>query len=154
MQTKPNPDKLTEAISAAIEPILAASGYDLENLVVRKLGKRSLLQIGIDSDTGIDLDELPELTRLLSDELDQNNLMGEQPYTLDVGSRGAESPLTLPRHWRRNLGRKVLITLLDGSTITDRIVSNDDTHVQLANQTVAFTDIAQARVQLEFRKDG
>ena len=43
----------------------------------------------------------------MSKELDANDALGEQPYTLEVTSRGVDRPLTLPRHWARNIGRLV-----------------------------------------------
>ena len=46
--------------------------------------------------------------------LDESDVMGEQPYTLEVTSRGVDRPLTLPRHWRRNADRLVEVTLADG----------------------------------------
>ena len=52
--------------------------------------------------------------------------MGEQPYTLEVTSRGVDRPLTLPRHWRRNADRLVKVTLAAGETFTGRIVESDD----------------------------
>ena len=48
--------------------------------------------------------------------LDDSDVMGEQPYTLEVTSRGVDRPLTLPRHWRRNADRLVKVTLADGSS--------------------------------------
>ena len=47
--------------------------------------------------------------------LDESDVMGEMPYTLEVTSRGVDRPLTLPRHWRRNEDRLVKATLADGS---------------------------------------
>ena len=36
--------------------------------------------------------------------------LGDEPYTLEVSSPGVDRPLTLPRHWRRNVGRLVAVT--------------------------------------------
>ena len=36
-------------------------------------------------------------------------------YELEVGTRGVDRPLTLPRHWRRNVGRLVKVTVADAA---------------------------------------
>ena len=55
-----------------------------------------------------------------------SDVMGSQPYTLEVTSRGVDRPLTHPRHWRRNAGRLVRLRLADDSSIDGRIGESDD----------------------------
>ena len=57
--------------------------------------------------------------------------MGEQPYTLEVGSPGVDRPLTEPRHFRRNVCRLVTITPLDGPAVTGRITAAGEPGVTL-----------------------
>jgi ribosome maturation factor RimP len=83
--------------------------------------------------------------------------MGEQPYTLEVTSRGVDRPLTLPRHWRRNKGRLVKVTLVEGGQVTTaRIGASDDEGVTLvvdgSERRTAYPDIAKALVQIEFKR--
>ena len=73
-------------------------------------GKRRILRIAVDKDGGVTLDEVAEATREVNRVLDESDVMGEQPYTLEVTSRGVDRPLTLPRHWRRNADRLVKVT--------------------------------------------
>ena len=82
--------------------------------------------MSVDKDGGVTLDDVADATREVSRVLDDSDVMGEQPYTLEVTSRGVDKPLTLPRHWRRNQTRLVTATLADGTTITGRITSSDD----------------------------
>ncbi len=76
--------------------------------------------------------------------------MGEQPYTLEVSSRGVSRPLTLPRHWRRNVGRLVKVELVDGSEVVGRIESADDAGVMVAGRSLDLADVRRAVVQVEF----
>jgi ribosome maturation factor RimP len=82
--------------------------------------------------------------------------MGEQPYTLEVTSRGVDRPLTLPRHWRRNTDRLVKVTTTDGDTVTGRIVRSDDEAVTLdvegTPREVDYAEVAKALVQVEFNR--
>ena len=61
-----------------------------------------MLRVAVDKDGGVTLDDVADATREVNRVLDGSDVMGEQPYTLEVTSRGVDRPLTLPRHWRRN----------------------------------------------------
>ena len=86
--------------------------------------------------------------------LDDSDVMGVQPYTLEVTSPGVDRPLTQPRHWRRNAGRLVRVSCHDGSTVTGRIAGSDDDAASLdvdgTERRLAFADVAKAKVQVEF----
>ena len=92
-----------------IDP-LAALGLDVEAVEITPAGKRRVLRVAVDKDGGVTLDDVADATREVSRVLDDSDVMGEQPYTLEVTSRGVDRPLTLPRHWRRNVGRLVKVT--------------------------------------------
>ena len=72
------------------------------------------------------LDDVARRAKKVSEVLDASDVMGEQPYTLEVTSRGVDRPLTLPRHWRRNTDRLVKVTTTDGETLTGRIVGSGE----------------------------
>ncbi|WP_121252381.1 ribosome maturation factor RimP [Nocardioides ferulae] len=138
---------------------LAALGLDVEAVETTPAGKRRILRIAVDKDGGVTLDDVADATREINRVLDDSDVMGEQPYTLEVTSRGVDRPLTLPRHWRRNHDRLVKVTLTDGDTVTGRIVGSDDDSAVLdvegSRRTVALADVAKALVQIEFnRKSG
>jgi len=90
-------------------------------------------------------------------ELDVDDLMGEQAYTLEVTSRGVDRPLTEPRHWRRNTGRLVKVVLDEGDPVTGRIAETDDTgavlDVEGADHRVEYAAVKKAKIQIEFKKE-
>ena len=57
-------------------------------------GRRRLLRVVVDGDGGPGLDDIAELSRSLSAELDSSGVMGETAYTLEVSSPGVDRPLT------------------------------------------------------------
>ncbi len=87
--------------------------------------------------------------------------MGEQPYTLEVSSPGVGRPLTLPRHFRRNVGRLVTATH-DGHEVTGRVLRASGTDVTLdipatrstpsRTETLAYAGLERAAVQVEFAR--
>jgi ribosome maturation factor RimP len=115
-----------------------------------------LLRVLVDRDGGISLDEVADVTRAISKALDADDIMGEGAYTLEVSSPGVDRPLTLPRHWRRNAGRLVAVTLTAGQKLIGRIKSVSDEAAELdvdgKPQTVAYADVAKAKVQIEFNR--
>ena len=148
------------------ERCVSALGLDLEAVELSKAGKRRVLRIAVDTDGGVGIDAIAEATRELSKALDASDVMGAQPYTLEVTSRGVDRPLTLPRHWRRNVGRLVVAELVDGSRLKARITAADESAVDLtadgALRRLPLDDVATARVEAELtrpkstdpRKDG
>jgi ribosome maturation factor RimP len=143
-------------ISDALRDPLSGLGLDLEAVELTPAGKKRMLRVAVDKDGGVTLDDIAEATRAVSEELDDEDLMGEQAYTLEVTSRGVDRPLTEPRHWRRNHDRLVRVSLRDGSQVTGRVGTSDDTSVTLvvagAAQRLAYADIAKALVQIEFNR--
>src|SRR6185503_10759168 len=103
-----------------LEPVVAALGYDLEEVVVHRAGSRRLLRIVVDGDGGVSLDDIAEVSQAVSAALDENDQMGETAYDLEVTSPGVSRPLTEPRHWRRAAGRLVQVPLTAGGELTGR----------------------------------
>lgn len=149
-------DATRDRIEAEITDPLSAMGLDVEAVELTPAGKRRVLRVAVDQDGGVTLDDVADATREIDRVLEESDVMGELPYTLEVTSRGVDRPLTLPRHWRRNADRLVRADLADGEQVTGRVTTNDDTSVTLdvdgAARTVAFADIAKALVQVEFNR--
>ena len=149
-------DATRDRIEAELVDPLSALGFDVEAIEVTPAGKRRVLRVAVDKDGGVTLDDVAEATREVSRVLDDSDVMGVQPYTLEVTSPGVDRPLTQPRHWRRNAGRLVRVSCRDGSTVTGRIAGSDDEAASLdvdgTERRVAFADVAKAKVQVEFNR--
>lgn len=149
-----------QAIRALVTPVAEQCGLEVERIEVMRAGKRSLLRISLDGDgpegRGPSLDEIAEATRAISAALDASPATGDAPYTLEVSSRGVSSPLTEPKHFRRNVSRLVALTLADAPAVTGRIQAADDDGIDIdvdgVPRRVAFTDITKAVVQVELTK--
>ena len=151
-----NQDATRDQIEAELDDPLRALGLDIEAVEITPAGKRRILRVAVDKDGGVTLDEVAEATREVNRVLDGSEVMGEQPYTLEVTSRGVDRPLTLPRHWRRNAGRLVKVALADGRTVTGRVLESDEERATLdvggARQQIAYTEVKKALVQVEFNR--
>jgi ribosome maturation factor RimP len=144
-----------ERLRAVIEPVLAAAGYDLEDLLIQRVGRRHLLRIAVDSDKGVNLDQIADLSRDISARLDAAEAEGNEliagEYELEVGSRGVDRPLTEPRHWRRNTGRLVQVKAGERQ-LTARITAVDDSGVVLDKDRYPFAELGPGRIQVELKR--
>jgi ribosome maturation factor RimP len=141
------------------EPVVTAAGLDLEELTVARAGRRHVVRISVDGDDGVSHDELTEISRELSARLDEaEESAGALPvdsYTLELSSPGVDRPLTLPRHWRRNVGRLVAVRAGE-RTVTARILTVDEVGVSfdpaVLAEVVPFDRLGPGRVQVEFSR--
>ncbi len=143
------------SLNDVVEPVLAAHNLELEKLSTVRAGSRVVVRISVDGDGpdghGPTLDDVATASSAISKALDESEAMGDEPYVLEVGSRGAESPLLTAKHWRRNLGRKVKITRKNPDDMfVSRIVSCTDEGVELKGYGhLAFADVRKATVLVE-----
>ncbi len=148
-----------DRLRLVVEPVVTAAGYDLEDLSVSRAGRRHVVRVLVDAEGGVNLDAVAEVSRAISAALDAAEEAGGEllagEYQLEVGSPGVDRPLTLPRHWRRNVGRLVTVTVA-GATVTGRVVGADDEGVVLdidgAEQETGYADLGPGRVQIEFNR--
>ncbi|ATW50895.1 ribosome maturation factor RimP [Streptomyces xantholiticus] len=154
----------SERLRGLLEPLVSAAELDLEEIEISRAGRRRMLRITVDSDEGVELDACAELSRAISEKLDETDAMGEGEYVLEVSSPGADRPLTQHRHYVRATGRLVKLQLHEGGDLVARILTVDDDGLDLevpgvkgrkpTARRVPFGDIAKARVEIEFsRKD-
>ena len=151
-----------EAIRDLLAPTVAALGLELEDVELRSAGRRLILRVLVDTATGISLDEVATAAQAVSEVLDGTDALGDAPYTLEVSSPGVDRPLTLPRHWQRNVGRLVAVSLTDGGQVTGRLTRIEDDDVVLevtskgrsTTRVIPLTDVRRAVVEVEFSRSG
>jgi ribosome maturation factor RimP len=162
---------VADRISTLIEPVLEPLVVD--EVKVTPAGRRRVVRVAVDRATDesavvstpsepMSLDEISQATRSVSDALDAGDLLGEQPYTLEVTSAGVGRPLTRPRHYQRGVGRLVVISRETGDELRGRIVSAGPEAVTIAvpatkkapehTETVPYAEVAHARLDVEFSR--
>ncbi|QKG26146.1 ribosome maturation factor RimP [Actinomadura verrucosospora] len=128
---RPARDAAITELTALLAPAVAAAGFDLEDVDVRPAGRRRLVKIVVDGDGGVGLDDIARLSETASGLLDGSDVMGASPYVLEVTSPGVDRPLTEPRHWRRAVGRLVVVPLAEGGQVEGRVVAADEEAVEI-----------------------
>ena len=153
---------LKDQIAELITPALQQAGYFLEDVNLVTPGSHRIVTVIVDGESALNLDQVTVASKLVSELMDEATFMGETPFTLEVTSPGTDRPLTLPRHFAKNVTRLLKVTKTDGIVITGRITSNTEADVTLSvvekketkEVVVALADIKRAVVEIEFnRKD-
>lgn len=154
---------LKDQISEHITPALHKAGYFLEDVNLVSPGQHRIVTVIVDGESALNLDQVTVASKLVSELLDETTFMGETPFTLEVTSPGIDRPLTLPRHFAKNVDRLLKVTKSDGDVVTGRILSNTESDVTLSvtekkdvkEVTISLGDIKRAQVEIEFnRKEG
>jgi ribosome maturation factor RimP len=153
---------LSEKITELVQPAVEKAGFFLEDVHVASPGKHRIITCIVDGQTPLNLDQVTSVSRDISELLDVANFMDESPFTLEVTSPGVDRPLTLLRHWQKNLNRLVKVVKQDGSVVNGRITTLEESHVLLTEDlkgkskehTVQFADIKRATVEIEFNRKG
>ena len=109
-------DQTRDRLADVLTDPLAASGLDVEAIELTQAGKRRVLRVAVDKDGGVRSTTSPTppgrspgARRLGRDGRAALHPRGVLP--------GTDRPLQLPRHWRRNRGRLVKVTLKDGRSV-------------------------------------
>ena len=131
---------VVDIVTTMVTPILADLSLELYDLEFNG----GILRVTIDTPagqpTGVDIDQISLVTRLLGRELDHNENAVPGRFTLEVTSPGLERTLRTPHHFQREIGKSVTIRLstehegrrrlagvLVGATSTTASVRLDDT---------------------------
>ena len=135
----------------------ARAGFEIEDVVIDTRARPPRISVIADGDEPLDLDTIASLSRSASALLDGLDSVRDR-YVLEVSSPGVDRPLTSAKHFRRARGRKVELTLSDGSQLTGRVGETRDDALALvvrqgrewAARRISLAEIVKAVVQVEF----
>ncbi|MEO8827358.1 ribosome maturation factor RimP [Lapillicoccus sp.] len=167
----PQGDELAHTFAAA----LADLSLQTVDVTVTTAGTRRVLRVLVDRDLSrldpsdstsrvapLDLDEVADATRAVTQVLDESDAMGERAYTLEVSSPGVGRPLSGHAALRRNVGRLVELTQVSGATVTGRLVAVEPDALVIEvpagrrtpaeRFTLSLPEVRSAQVQVEFNR--
>jgi ribosome maturation factor RimP len=88
-----------------IAPFLDEIGAFIIDIQIVPGDKRKVLQIFVDTDTGITIDQCTQISRQIGAALELQDSI-QDSYVLQVSSPGLKKPLLLLRQYRKNIGRR------------------------------------------------
>jgi ribosome maturation factor RimP len=115
-------DKLEGYIRQLLEEKFREQEFSDCFIIEISLSAARQLSVFIDSDSNITFEKCRKISRYLEQHLDEEGWLGEK-YVLEVSSPGVDRPLKFLRQYRKNIGRKLKVKLLDGSKYTGRLTA-------------------------------
>lgn len=156
------------AIRDQVSTELAATQVVVEDVRIQPVGRRRLVRVSVARDVArllepdnqdpvdpLSLDEVALASRTVSDVLEAGDLMGSAPYTLEVSSAGVDRPLVTPAQYRRNVGRLLSVSYVDGSSEQARLLAATPQGLRLSadpDHLVHYDRVRRARVEIEFSR--
>ncbi|MBT8244964.1 MAG: ribosome assembly cofactor RimP [Winogradskyella sp.] len=133
-------------------------------LISFTFGLDNAIKIVIDGDKGVLVEDCMFISRAIEHNLDRE----EEDFSLEVLSAGAASPLTMPRQYKKNVGRNLEIKTKDDQNIEGQLVKADEESIHLTwktrepkpvgkgkvtvtkEATIALENIKEAKVKIKF----
>ncbi|MDY5969501.1 MAG: ribosome assembly cofactor RimP [Bacteroidales bacterium] len=125
-------------------------------LVEMKILPENRIYVSIDGDEGITIDDCVDLSRAIENGLDRD----VEDFELNVASAGLDSPLKLPRQYRKNIGQPLSVVTFEGDRYEGVLKDADDEQATLTvnktkrtpahDRTFRYLDIKEARLIIKF----
>ena len=133
-------------------------------LIDMEIAADNKIAVIIDGDKGVRVEDCIAISRAIEHKLDRE----EEDFSLDVLSAGVSRPLSMPRQYKKNLGRNLKLKTTQGQTIEGKITHTTDTQVTLEwkarepkpvgkgkvtvqkQAVLPYTDITEAKVMVTF----
>ena len=100
---------------------------DDQFLVDVTVSSSNVIDIMVDSDTGISINQIVEISRFVESNLDRE----VEDFELSVFSAGLSEPLSLVRQYKKNLGTEIDVLLTSGLKLTGILLKADDQGIDL-----------------------
>ncbi len=153
---------VVEKIKDLAQSHLKDPGHFVVDVILSK-HKPYKVTVILDGDQGITIDNCSLLSRALSEDLDNVDLIKDN-YTLEVGTPGLDQPLKLKRQYAKNTGRQLKVhrkdkTIVQGllkETDNDKIILETELIVkgkkkELTQTEILFSEIEKAIVMVSFK---
>ena len=136
-----------------VKDVLEGSDKYLVNM---KITPDNRIFVDLDGDNGINIDDCIEVSRAIENSLNRD----EEDFELNVSSAGADSPLKMPRQYRRHVGRELSVEPFEGAKVEGVLTEAGDRQFTIKTKgskkepsqelTFAYEDVKTARVLIRF----
>ncbi len=103
----------------------------------------------LDGDNGVSLQDCLDASRAIEFNIDRE----EHDFSLQVMSAGLSEPLTLPRQFRKNIGRELDVLLNDSSKIEGELAKVEDDKIILVLKYRKPKEIGKGKIDVTEEKE-
>ena len=122
---------LKKTIADLVEQIIDKEDIFLVEVDIKgKVGNQKI-QIFVDGDQLLDIDECSNISRKLSAELEERDII-EGRYIIEVSSPGADKPLKLLRQYTKHIGRELEVITTDNKKYQGSLLNLIDENIELS----------------------
>ncbi len=132
-------------------------------LISLEVNSANHIKVVIDGDEGVSVNDCIIVSRGIEHNLDRE----EEDFSLEVTSVGVSEPLTMPRQYKKNIGRRLKVKTENENFEAD-LISADDSEIKLSwkarepkpvgkgkitvqkEVTLPYSDIVEAKVKITF----
>jgi ribosome maturation factor RimP len=149
-----------ERIRSLAATVAGDCGYELFDVGLLGVGKRTLLRVFIDKEGGVTLEDCEVFSRRLEALLDVEDPVAG-PYTLEVSSPGLDRPLKNLNDFKKNIGKMLRIVTRERidnqSFFTGRLEGVDDLSLRLSlsegkkEVVIPLSGVSKARLEIELK---
>jgi ribosome maturation factor RimP len=100
-------------------------------LVEVTVSSSNVIHIMVDSDTGISINQIVEISRYVEEKLDRE----AEDFELSVYSAGLSEPFSLLRQYKKNIGIEIDVLLANGQKLNGLLKNADDQGIDLEVST-------------------
>ncbi|MBL0331838.1 MAG: hypothetical protein IPP08_11700 [Chlorobiota bacterium] len=105
--------KLNQNIIVGINNLAKSLSLIIFEIKIEESGNNKILTILVDSENGISLNEVADLSRKINEYIDSEETGIEGSFRLDVSSPGVDFPLKFDWQYVRNIGRLLMLRYKD-----------------------------------------
>lgn len=143
-------------IEKEIENIVQNTGFNLIELILRGSDQKPVIEVFIDSKTGVSANDCAIVSKNITSFLDSTEF-NFKDYRLDVSSPGIEKPLKFLWQYEKNIGRKFEIVFVENDqqiSLEAKLVSINESNLSFENKNssfeINFNQIISAKVLISF----
>lgn len=121
---------MKQKIVEIVERHLPDASHFVVDVEIGEKGAQQRIRILIDADGGLDINTCALVSRAVGEEIEGESLI-DQAYVLEVSSPGVDYPLMSQRQYAKNVGRKLKISLADGTEVEGTLTAVDVAGISL-----------------------
>lgn len=148
---------ILDKITLLAEPLLEGSDMFIVSI---KNKPTNNIKLYLDADSGLSIEKSAKVNRALYKLIEEQELFPDGDFSLEVSSPGIDEPLMSDRQYKKNVGRKVAVTLNDETEKVGLLKEVDDSsmviEVKLPKKqgvesvTIPLADVKKTVVQISF----
>lgn len=151
-------NSIINQITEKLESLIEGSTLFLVEIKVKPTNN---IKIFLDGDNGVTIEAVSKINRALYKYIEETELFPNGDFSLEVSSPGVDEPLKFLRQYKKNIGRKVEVTLNEGEQpIEGKLKEATETEITIEEvigkkketkeTVIPFNNIKKTVVQISF----